>query len=271
VVHETGNVSQLTIENLSPTEEVYIQSGDIVKGGRQDRALPCDLILKPQSGKVPLPSFCVEHGRWQRRGTESDVAFGSSSDTLHSKDLKLAAKYRKSQAAVWEEVYLAQETLTDCLATPVQAEESSTSLQLSLEHASVRESAEPYVGALLQVIEGKDDVIGYAFAVNGKVNSADVYASRALFRKLWPRLLKANAVEALAGRRTDSDSEPMSAEAVREWLAEAEEGSSAEDAVSEQMRVTRVENESTVLYDTCDRQQEDRIVHRNCLAKQVQR
>jgi hypothetical protein len=35
VVYETGNVDQLAIENLSG-EEVYIQSGDIVKGGQQD-------------------------------------------------------------------------------------------------------------------------------------------------------------------------------------------------------------------------------------------
>src|ERR1700716_3551530 len=34
VVHETGNVNQLSVENISPDREVYIQSGDIVKGGQ---------------------------------------------------------------------------------------------------------------------------------------------------------------------------------------------------------------------------------------------
>src|SRR5579872_4217150 len=41
VVYETGNVNELAIENLS-SEDVYIQSGDIVKGGRQDRVFPDD-------------------------------------------------------------------------------------------------------------------------------------------------------------------------------------------------------------------------------------
>src|SRR5438105_15882790 len=38
VVHETGNVNELSVENVSD-EPVYIQSGEIVKGGRQDRTL----------------------------------------------------------------------------------------------------------------------------------------------------------------------------------------------------------------------------------------
>ena len=36
------------------------------------------------------------------------------------------------------------------------------------------------------------------FAINGKLNNAEIYGSSALFRKLWPKLLKASAVEAVA-------------------------------------------------------------------------
>ena len=35
---------ELSIENVS-SEEVYVQSGDIVKGGQQDRMMAVDLIL----------------------------------------------------------------------------------------------------------------------------------------------------------------------------------------------------------------------------------
>ena len=38
-VHETGNVGQLEVENLSDSLDLYIQAGDVVKGGRQDRTL----------------------------------------------------------------------------------------------------------------------------------------------------------------------------------------------------------------------------------------
>jgi hypothetical protein len=44
IVHETRNVNELEIENLS-LEEVYVQAGDIVKGGLQDRVFAYDVIV----------------------------------------------------------------------------------------------------------------------------------------------------------------------------------------------------------------------------------
>src|SRR5438105_6014562 len=70
-VHETGNVNELQIENLG-TGEVFVQSGDIVKGGQQDRVLTVSLLLPPRSGRIPIAAFCVEHGRWTARG-KADV------------------------------------------------------------------------------------------------------------------------------------------------------------------------------------------------------
>src|SRR5436309_718169 len=63
IVHETKDVNELAIENVSKDEEVYVQSGDIVKGGQQDRVLAVDLIVPPRSGKIPIAAFCVESGR----------------------------------------------------------------------------------------------------------------------------------------------------------------------------------------------------------------
>src|SRR5687768_7742861 len=58
VVHETKNVSELSIENVSD-QEVFVQAGDIVKGGQQDRTLALDMLIPPKSGKLPVNSFCV--------------------------------------------------------------------------------------------------------------------------------------------------------------------------------------------------------------------
>src|SRR5713101_8326232 len=93
VVHETSNVNQLTVENLSPNEEIFIQSGEIVKGGKQDRLLSIDLIVSAHSGPVPIAAFCVEHGRWVKRGNEETDKFSSSADIAASKELRLASKY----------------------------------------------------------------------------------------------------------------------------------------------------------------------------------
>ncbi len=61
VVYETGDVNELSIENLS-SKAVYVNSGDIVKGGQQDRVFPDDYVLPPMSGKVPISSFWCRAG-----------------------------------------------------------------------------------------------------------------------------------------------------------------------------------------------------------------
>jgi hypothetical protein len=48
-VHETGNVNELQIENLG-AGEVFVQSGDIVKGGQPDRVLTVSLCCLRSPG-----------------------------------------------------------------------------------------------------------------------------------------------------------------------------------------------------------------------------
>src|SRR3989442_11554973 len=95
IVREKREVNELWIENVSG-EEVYVQSGDIVKGGQQDRMLVVDLILPPHSGKIPIAAFCVENGRWSQRGSEAVTVFTSSSNSVASREVKLAAKAKSS-------------------------------------------------------------------------------------------------------------------------------------------------------------------------------
>src|SRR5262249_27618054 len=94
IVHETGSVNELSIENL------LVQAGAIVKGGRQDRVLSRDVVLPPKSGKIPISAFCVEQGRWSGRGNEAAQQFSSSDKALSTKSLKLAARRSEDQGAV---------------------------------------------------------------------------------------------------------------------------------------------------------------------------
>ena len=61
VVYETGNVNSLAIENVS-SNAVFIQGGDIVKGGQQDRVIPNDFVLPPKSGRLPVAAFASSAG-----------------------------------------------------------------------------------------------------------------------------------------------------------------------------------------------------------------
>src|SRR5215213_1018788 len=109
-VYETKDVNELAIRNLS-NQDVYVQPGDIVRGGDQDRMISVDFIVPPRSGRMPIAAFCVESGRWNKRGNEESASFSSSENSIATKDLKLAAKRANSQQAVWDNVKVAQDKL----------------------------------------------------------------------------------------------------------------------------------------------------------------
>jgi hypothetical protein len=265
VVYETKSVNELAIENFS-NEEVYVQAGDIVKGGQQDRMIGVDLIVPPRSGKLPISAFCVEHGRWSGRGNERAAVFSSSSDAVATKEIKLAAKRENSQGGVWESVTVAQNKLSQNVGTRVNSPVSASSLQLAVENGKVQDTADIYIKALSGIVNRSDDVIGYVFAINGKVNSADVYASNVLFKKLWPKLLKANAIEAIAELQREKFA-PASAESVQGFLSESEKAHGSDKDVNGRVNLLTREDDENILFETRDRAAKGAWVHRNYIKK----
>src|SRR5215510_6796224 len=208
-VYETQAVNELAIENVSKTEEVLVQSGDIVKGGQQDRVLAVDLIVPARSGKMPIAAFCVEHFRWTQRGQEQADHFTVSSGMVATRELKLATKRDVSQGRVWDEVDVAQQKLSAGVARDVRSEVSRSSLQLAQENPQVQDSTAAYINKLSSIVAQESDVIGFVFAINGQLNSGDVYPSNALFKRFWPKLLKTAAIEAVAERTVNEKCEPV--------------------------------------------------------------
>jgi hypothetical protein len=262
-VYETGNVNQLAIENLS-SDDVYIQSGDIVKGGRQDRVFSEDMVLTSHSGRVPIDSFCVEHGRWTKRGTEAADRFSGTDRAVAGKSLKLAVREKKDQQEVWSQVSQAQARMA--VASPAFAPPPSSSMQLAMENKNVADATGAYVKSLSKVIEGKTDVVGYAFAINGKVNSADIYASADLFRKMWPKLLNASAVEALTEQPEKmAGAAPVNVAAVESAIASADRGRESNQAKTGRLSVVKKESDQVVLFES--REAGKNWVHKSYVVK----
>ena len=266
VVHETKEVNKLSIENVS-NEEIFIQAGDIVKGGQQDRLIALDLIVPPKSGKLPLDSFCVESGRWAKREGEAADNFGSSKSAAPNKDLKIACRLARSQRGVWDNVEKAQMKLSENVGADVKAAKSASSLQLTLEHKKLVETIVEFEKALKGCIEGKNDVIGLSIAVNGKMNSGDVYASHELFAKLWPKLLQASAVEAVTELQKDNKFDAASLDTAKAWLADAEKGKRSDKEINKRLAEVRQENEKSLLFETRDREQNGACLRRSYIAK----
>jgi hypothetical protein len=287
-VYETGDVMELTIENLGD-EEVFVQSGDIVKGGQQDRALTVSLVLPPHSPRLAIEAFCVEHDRWSKRGNEDVRQFSSAAAAVPSREAKLAIQSGESltsavagevpgtnvarlatadrsarQTQVWHEVARVQSRLSHSVGEPVASPQSQTSLQLALENDKLKQVQKDYIAALQPAGEQERDTIGYVFAVNGKLNSAEIYTSNALFRKMWPKLLTANATEAIAKKGDRSETMPSVAE-VAAFLKDAEAGTASKRALTQFVELETRQTARALYFET--RRSNGMWVHRSYLAK----
>ena len=78
VVYETSDVNQLEVENVSKELDVFIQSGDIVKGGKQDRILGVSIIVPARSGRAGLDSGRGRHPDTRRASETSKRASHAS-------------------------------------------------------------------------------------------------------------------------------------------------------------------------------------------------
>ncbi len=254
VVHETEDINELAIENLSRNQEVYVQAGDIVKGGKQDRILTVDLIVPARSGRLPIDSFCVEQGRWTKRGVETLNLFESSSEYVSSRDMKVAAKVDKSQARVWGEVKKSQDKLSMATASNTASDISRSSLPLTLENPRVRADSSKYIRALAGIVKDTSDVIGFLFALNGEINSADTYGSNELFLKLWPKLLKASAIEAVAESYAEETKRPPNLKDIGIFLETSKYAPVGDKrSVTDRIKMITRETKKSVYLESLDR------------------
>ena len=289
-VRETGSVNELTVENTG-ADEVFVQAGDIVKGGRQDRVLSVDLLLPPRSKQVSIAAFCVESGRWTGRANEDARLFSSAASAMPSREARevmmknmmssmpiagivppapsqppayAGADTAQNQQMIWTSVRKTQDKLSRSVGEPVAAAASPSSLQLSLENEKLKEAQAAYMAALGGAGEADDDIVGYVFAVNGKIDSGDVYASNALFRKMWRKRLAANVTEAI-GAKDAAGAAPPPAKDVEAFLAKASAGASAERAINADVHIAILDGETSAYIET--RRADGSWVHRNYLAK----
>ena len=176
----------------------------------------------------------------------------------------------RRQHDVWSTVSRIQDKLSRRLGEPVAAPKSATSLQLSLENKKLKEALAAYLKALQPVGEADAGVVGYVFAINGRLNSAEIYPSNALFRKMWPKLIAANATEAL-GEKVAGGATPPSSEEVVAFLDAAEHGKASEKTLNDSVKLETREADAALFFETRRARSApgvaDGWVHRNYLAR----
>lgn len=209
-----GSVNNLTIENISP-DTIIIICGDVVKGGKQDRIIQNDILLKPKSGKQDLKVFCVESGRWtagantrisSRNHTESAPAEFTGYYSKGSMGLRKVVEKDKDQAKVWakvDEINNANKTTT--------ATKTYTALSNSVDFSK---RLEKYLQFFKNKFTPEQDIVGVVIVTGNKVLGCDMFATPELFSRQFESLLHSYATEAIVS----GSSVTVSAAAVKMYM-----------------------------------------------------
>ncbi|HEV3262019.1 MAG TPA: DUF6569 family protein [Gemmataceae bacterium] len=209
-VNEGGSVPVLKVVNKSDAM-VFLMAGEQLIGAKQNRVLNASIMVAGRS-VLPIPVSCVEAGRWHYRSPK----FSSGGSTSHGILRKMMssdayAGYRAAgsptsdQAKIWGEV----------------ARKLGAMGSVSPSHAlhQAYEDQQMRLSDVLGQLRVPQDCCGVAFVVAGKIAGVDLFDQPATLAKLFPKLLRAYALDALEA--ADPQAAPASATAVKEWLGTA--------------------------------------------------
>jgi len=269
---ETSNVNELSLRNNSD-KTIFINAGDIIKGGKQDRTLTYDMVIAPRTKEQKLSSFCVEAGRWSKRGNESSAGFSSNTKMLTSRKLKIASKQHNSQDSVWANIAYQQDRINSNVSyyynsnVDVKSSQSASSLELTLDNKELRQMKEDYKSTFKDLTE--NTTIGFAYAINGELYNVDIYNNRQLFLDLFDKLLDAAIIEAI----TDLDKEQkeysyLSVSDVMDALKMDNQAEENSKELNERTTWLTKEDDEKFIFSSHDKGNDLKWLHRNIIIKE---
>lgn len=249
---EEAEVETVQVENLSD-KPLFIQAGDTLKGGKQDRIIRVSLVIPPRSGKVDVPSLCVEAGRWT-----GQAAFIVTGNRVISNNMRIALQ-KGEQGQVWEEV--AKFKLE---ASQIIGDVSKTSsLNEEMDDEKMKQAYAEYEKAFAKLLDRYPQAVGLAYALNGKIYTIELFQANGLFKKAYPKLLKAYASEAVVNP-AHTEIKTVTNDDVKNFLAEMEKGELKKQDIKDN-RIIQLENDRGITFAVKDKL--DRVIHRQYVQK----
>jgi hypothetical protein len=211
---DAAQVNRLVIENKGDVS-IFVLAGTVVKGGHQDRQIGQDVVIAPHA-TANVDAFCVESGRWtdDRNGVAMKGKFGTSK-VLANAEIRAAGQYEKNQGEVWSKV-----GKVNGKSKKVAASGTLMATLDAKEIVDARAKLAERVETDLRSVGRPGDVVGLAYAVDGKVHGARWFANHELFELFRGTLVHSAALEAVIGMAPEKPSpDVVSNDAIKAFLA----------------------------------------------------
>jgi hypothetical protein len=210
-VSEGGSVPTLRVVNKADVL-VFLMAGEQLVGAKQNRVLNASLMV-PARGEMPIPVSCVEAGRWGYRSPK----FAGSGAMSHGHLRKMLCSHTSESYLAFGAPASKQGEVWGEIDRKLGAMKSA-----SPTHALMKayEDHDAHIGGLLASMQAPEGCCGVAFALHGKIAGIDLFDRPATLAKLWAKVFRAYALDVL--EQTEAKAAPLTAEAVREWLATAD-------------------------------------------------
>jgi hypothetical protein len=176
-VNGSGTVNTLLVRNLS-LDTLFVMSGEILIGGKQDRVVARDMLIPPNSGQVKLSVYCVEEGRWRYKGEGDKFSAYYGMANEHLRDL---IDHNAGQQAVWREV--SETNKKDGIVSATDAYTAHAN------NAAFRRQEQEYVDFFANVFQDQNDVIGVLAVTGNTIEGADLFVSNRLFSQEFRKLM----------------------------------------------------------------------------------
>ena len=186
---QDGQVNTVELENISDSW-IFLLSGEIIAGAKQNRMIGKDTLIPPKSGKIKEQVFCVEHGRWVHESEK----FGSNEVNCNM-DVRQAAKQTNDQGTVWNKV--SENTKISGKANP------TGKFDVIYEDKEIQKKIDEYMKTFSNLTKENKDMTGVAVVIGSEITGVDIFGDRDLFEKLWPKLLKSYITDALTREKIE--------------------------------------------------------------------
>jgi hypothetical protein len=183
----SGSVNTLIGRNVS-SDTLFIMSGEILTGGKQDRVVARDMLIPPGEGRVKIPVFCVEKGRWKYKGSGNGQQF-TEYYGMANEHLRDIIDHQKTQQDVWNEVSKSN-----------SRDGVNSSTDAYTDHASnrtFRRAEQEYVDFFQSLFANDPTVIGVMSVTGTRVEGVDLFINNSLFVQEYPKLLYSYIDEAI--------------------------------------------------------------------------